>query len=165
MYINYINIIIKKNIYIINMVNKYVKSEKSFQELLSKEDIDILLENYELVNSKYEIKVGLLVRYYSLINKDNETQELFRMGGTVIKTDFEKDYVVLTNGKVNWSVQINNATFYKKLTIEELKKNYENDIENMDIKLNKYKNYIDKIKKKLNSLIEENKLLLNKNNL
>jgi Rad3-related DNA helicase len=67
------------------------------------------------------------------------------MGGTIIKIDFDKGYMVLTNGKISWSVQFKNSIIYRKMSIEEIKQFYENELDMKDIKIKKYKSQIEKL--------------------
>ena len=79
------------------------------------------------------------------------------MGGTIIKIDYDKKYMVLSNGKISWSVQINNTNiFYRKMTTQEVKDFYENELNNMEEDVKKYKSIIDKFKIKQKELITEN---------
>lgn len=138
---------------------KNSKKEKTFHELLKEDDIKILLENHEEINDKYELKQGMLIRYYKIINENDKIIKHFRIGGTIIKIDLDNNYIILSNGKVNWSVQLNDTIIYKKLTIEEVKNYYENELENKDIQLNKYKKYIINLKNKYKLILDENELL------
>ena len=66
------------------------------------------------------------------------------MGGFLTKID--KDYVVLSNGKLSWSVQKNNSIFFKKMSYNELKEELIEKISN-------------KFEKKINTLEKENEAL------
>ncbi len=99
----------------------------------------------------HELKPGVHVRYYMIVKKKvgrtTNEQKIFRMGGQIIKIDYEQKYLVLTNGKISWSVQINDTTiFYRKMTIQEIKDFYENEISNMEMELNKLRAANDKLK-------------------
>lgn len=130
------------------MKNNYKKIGQSYQETLTNDDIQILLEGYDEVNNVLELKPGLQIRYYLLEND----KKMFRMGGNIIKVDFIKNYIVLTNGKINWSVQLDKSIIYKKMTIEEVKKFYEEELDNKDMEIEKYKKYIISLKEKYNKL-------------
>ena len=131
----------------------------SYQDLLTDEEIKILLEHYNEINDIYELRVGNLVRYYKLINNNNNIIKKFRLGGNVIKIDYEKNYLILSNGTISWSIQYNNVIIYKKLTFDELKEFYENEIDEKDIIINKYKKHILEIRNKYNNLVDKyNKL-------
>ena len=62
-------------------------------------------------------------------------------GGFLNKID--KEYVVLSNGTLSWSVQIKNTVFFQKLTFTELKKELTQKISS-------------KYEKKIQKLLEEN---------
>jgi hypothetical protein len=125
----------------------YIKSSNTVQENLTQEDIDLLLEDYNEVVDIIELKPTLEVKYFTTI----KNKKLFRMGGTIIKVDFDKKYIVLTNGKITWSVQLNNKNnFYRKMTLNEVKEFYENELNNMELNINKYKQIIEKLKEENN---------------
>jgi len=97
---------------------KYVGDKKTFTESLTKEQIVDLLDGYNETDFS-NIKMGFHVRYF----KENNGKMDFRMGGTIIK--IEKDYVIVSNGKANWSVQKNNTTFYQQAPLSQIKKDIE----------------------------------------
>ena len=107
--------------------DNYKKPANTVQDNLTIEDINILLEEYNEVDDIHQLKTGVHVRYYTMVKSGRIEKKLFRMGGTIIKIDFEKKYMVLSNGKLSWSVQLNNKNkFYKKMTTDEIKDFYEN---------------------------------------
>lgn len=135
----------------------YKKDGNTTQDNLTNDDINILLEEYAEVDEITELKPGIHVRYFNIIKKKNSEQKIFRMGGTIIKIDYDKKYMVLSNGKISWSVQINNTNiFYRKMTTQEVKDFYENELNNMEEDVKKYKSIIDKFKIKQKELITEN---------
>lgn len=143
----------------------YIKEGNSVQENLTKEDIELLLEDYNEVIDITELKPTLEVRYFTTI----KNKKLFRMGGTIIKVDLEKKYIVLTNGKITWSVQLNDkTTLYRKMTLAEVKEFYENEINNIETNVNKYKQIIEKLKNEnsnLNIQLDKMKKIMKKANL
>ena len=134
----------------------YIKEGNSIQDNLTKEDIELLLEDYNEVLNITELKPTLEIRYFTTI----KNKKLFRMGGTIIKVDFDNKYIVLTNGKITWSVQLNDkTTLYRKMTLAEVKEFYENEINNIETNVNKYKQTIEKLKNENNNLnIELNRM-------
>ena len=135
----------------------YKKDGNTTQDNLTNDDINILLEEYAEVDEITELKPGIHVRYFNIITKKDSEQKIFRMGGTIIKIDYDKKYMVLSNGKISWSVQINNNNiFYRKMTTQEVKDFYENELNNMEEDVKKYKSIIDKFKIKQKELITEN---------
>ncbi len=136
--------------------DKYKKSNNTVQDNLTKDDIDILLEDYNEVEDYKDLKAGMHIRYYTII-KNNK---YFRMGGTIIKIDLDNKYIVLTNNnKSTWSVQLANSIIYKKMTTEEIKKFYENELDNKDAEIEKYKSVVNKVKNQQKMLMEENERL------
>ena len=151
--------------------DKYKKPANTFQDNLTQEDINILLEEYNEIDDIHHLKPTVQIRYYTIVkNKQNVEKKLFRMGGTIIKVDFEKKYLVLSNGKITWSVQINDKNiFYKKMTTEEIKEFYENELNSVETEQMQIKSSNDKLKtnlkemqKKYQELIAQNEQLVKK---
>ena len=97
------------------------------------------------------MKLGSRISYFEVMNIDGENKYKFKIGGNIISNGFPK-YLYLTNGRSNWSVQLENHLIFKLNTD--------------DIKL-KYEKIISKMKKKISILESENKTLyqkLKKNN-
>jgi hypothetical protein len=137
--------------------DKYKKPANTVQDNLTQEDIEILLEEYNEIEDIHQLKTGLHIRYYSIIGK----KKLFRMGGTIIKIDFEKKYIVLSNGKLSWSVQLNEKNIlYKKMTTDEIKEFYENEINTIETEQLQVKSTNDKLKINLKELIRQNQQLI-----
>ena len=138
--------------------DKYVKTGDEVQNKLTQEDIELLLEEYEEVNDPTELKVGTHVRYYTMVlNKKTKIYEkVFRMGGNIINIDPEYKYVVISNGRLSWSVQIANTDFYRKMTIQDIKQFYENVLDEKDEQVKKYKHSYEKAKLAYKKVQEEN---------
>ena len=118
---------------------EYKKVGKSYQDNLSPNDIKDKLEDYKPVFDISTVSLNTHIRYFS--NDEKTGKKLFRLGGFLLKN--EKDYIVLTNGRLNWSVQKKTSTFYQKMSIKEIKE------EIIDKVLHKYE-------KKINDLAQEN---------
>lgn len=105
---------------------------------LSEEEIMQKLIDYVKVDNINEVKLNTHLRYFVLeSNKQNGTiKRVFRLGGFLTNKDNSDKYVVLSNGRTTWSVQTINAVFYRKMSMSEVKEEYENDLEKME-KLNK----------------------------
>ena len=127
------------------MKDNYKRPDKTFQDTLENEDIKNLLKNYSVVKNIFLIDLNTHIRYFS--KKNNKT--LFRMGGNLLKVNEEKGYIVLTNGKINWSVQVKNTIFFKEISIDELRNEYENKIKKYKNKIKNLESSLQKIKKKL----------------
>ncbi len=109
----------------------YKKVGKSFQESLSPNEIKEKLQDYKRVDNIDDIQLNTHIRYFT--NDKKTGKKHFRLGGFLTKID--KEYVVLSNGQLSWSVQKNTSIFFAKNLIN-----------------NQYD-------EKIQSLIEENKRL------
>ncbi len=123
---------------------EYKKEGKSLQQTLSPNDIKEKLQEYSQLDNIDEAQLNSHIRYFTIDKKTGKKQ--FRLGGFLTKID--KDYVVLSNGRLSWSVQKNTSIFFKKLSYTELKDELIEKISS-------------KFEKKLNSLEKENETLKN----
>ena len=129
----------------------YKKVGRSYQDNLTPEEIKKKLEDYKLVKDIDEIGLNTHLRYFTIDEKSGKKH--FRLGGFLTKN--ENDYIVLSNGKLSWSVKKNNSNFFQKLSNSEIKEEVENKLikkyEKTIIALNdentKLKNVIKSIKK------------------
>lgn len=126
----------------------YKRPKKTLQEKLSADEIDEKLQGYDVVDDIDDVALNTHVRYF-IRGEDNVP--LFRTGGFLSnKTNCEK-YIMLTNGKNIWSVQVKDTIFYKKLSQKEemeiFKKIYEKKIFEKEQTITALKNFI--IKNKL----------------
>jgi hypothetical protein len=98
----------------------YKQEGQSYQSTLTTEDIKKKLENYVQVKTEDILKIPILthIRYFSLNPKTGNRE--FRLGGIVTKFDPNGKYLVCSNGKLSWSVQLEGITIYKKLSNDEL---------------------------------------------
>lgn len=135
---------------------KYDNLNDNVQSKLNQEDIDILLEEYEEVTDNKDLRLMMEIRYYQIIKQGNIKQKLFRYGGKIINIDAGGKYIVLSNGKITWSVQLGNAIIYKKMSSDEIKKFYENELDIKDTEINGYRNTIIKLKNIIVELQEKN---------
>lgn len=138
----------------VRIQNRQYDNNNSVQNKLTQDDINKLLDDYEEISNNDELNIGMDIRYFQIVTKGNINQKLFRFGGKIINIDLKKGYIILTNGKVNWSVQLQNVIIYKKISIEEIKTLYENDLDTKDMKIQNYKLKIDALKKKISELQE-----------
>ncbi len=102
----------------------YKKVGRSYQDNLTPEEIKIKLEDYKLVKDIDEVGLNTHLRYFTFDEKTKK--KYFRLGGFLTKN--EKDYIVLSNGQLSWSVQKNNSTFFQKLSTNEIKDEVENKL-------------------------------------
>lgn len=122
----------------------YKDGNKSYQDSLSPADIKKKLEEYKQVDDIDDINIGTHLRYFTF--NPSTGQKQFRLGGFLSKLD--KDYVIMNNGELSWSVQKDKTVFFKKLSFNDLK-------EEMIEKISK------KYEKKITELTEENQKLKN----
>lgn len=101
---------------------EYNGPKKTFTQELTTTEIKALLEGYEEIEFD-DLQKGYHVRYFSK-NKTTGKME-FKMGGTVIK--MSENYLILSNGKINWSVQFNDTIFYKQLSMADIKADLERE--------------------------------------
>ena len=108
----------------------YVRPDVTLTDKLSKQDIEDKLADYTVVTDMYKVPLGTHLRYFSLVNGVKK----FRLGGNLIKNSGLPDYVILSNGIKSWSVQTKNTTFFRRMNINEIKKEYEDIIDNLEYK-------------------------------
>ena len=73
---------------------------------------------------------------------------LFRMGGQLFKNNGLPEYVILKSGtNAQWSVQIKDTVFYRKMTINEIKEEYEDIIKKKNEKIQALKEKLKKYEK------------------
>ena len=120
------------------------ETKNTFTSNLTKEDIQKKLEDYKLVDDLTTIPIGTHLRYF--VKKNNEM--LFRMGGN-LKRNFDlPKFIILKNAQgVEWTVQVKDTIFYKKMSITEIKNEYENIINELHDKIKKLKNKIKELEK------------------
>jgi len=145
--------------------DNYIKPANTVQDNLTKEDIDLLLEEYDEVEDIQQLRNGIHIRYFTVSRLGQTDKKLFRMGGTIIKVDLDKKYIVLSNGKISWSVQLNNKNIlYKKMSTEDIKDFYENEINTIESEQFLLKSTNNKLKINLKELYKQNQQLIDQNN-
>jgi hypothetical protein len=130
---------------------EYKKEGKSLQQTLSPDEIKEKLQEYVQLDTIDETPLNSHIRYFTIDKKTGKKQ--FRLGGFLTKCD--KDYVVLSNGRLSWSVQKNNSIFFKKMSYTELKEEliekigskYEKKLITLEKENNALKNTLKDIKK------------------
>ena len=86
----------------------YQRAAKTYQETLSNQDIKDKLKEYKKVTDIKTVSIGTHIRYFSINQTTKE--KIFRLGGTLNKIDPDGRFIILSNGTVNWSVQIPTST-------------------------------------------------------
>ena len=129
--------------------NKYKKNgferpEITYTDQLSKEEIQDKLADYSKVEDIYKVPLGVHLRYF--VKKDG--QMLFRMGGQLFKNNGLPEYVILKSGtNAQWSVQVKDTVFYRKMTLDEIKQEYEDIIKKKNEKIQALKEKLKKYEK------------------
>lgn len=119
-------------------------NKKTFTDNLTKDEINQKLEDYKLVDDISKVSLDTHLRYF--IKKDGEM--LFRMGGNLKRNLDLPNYVVLKNALgTEWTVQVKDTLFYKKMTIKEIKEEYDEIINELHDKIKKLKIRIKELEK------------------
>ena len=119
----------------------YKRPKHTIQDKMTEEEIDEKLEDYIEIEDIFKVPLNSHIRYYTLIpGKDGEIKKAFRLGGQLKNKDNADKYIILSNGKVTWTVQMDTSILYRKMTLEEIKEDYENiikDLEEANLQLKK----------------------------
>lgn len=124
--IRYLNSDSKKTYLEKNQEDKdnYKRPDITYTDKLSNIQIKQLLYDYEQVKNVNElmgIPPGTHLRYFEM--KDKELK--FRTGGIITVNSGLPDYIILSNGRVSWSVQAKTCIFFRRITIKEIREEYE----------------------------------------
>jgi len=101
--------------------SNYIRPELTYTDLLTKEQIETLLIDFEEIKDINEISIGTFIRYFEY--KDNELK--FRVGGILSVKRPEEGYIYLKNNQINWPVQLKNCLLFRKLTTIEVRKEFD----------------------------------------
>jgi uncharacterized protein YeeX (DUF496 family) len=123
--------------------DNFIRPKMTFTDKLSNDEIEDMLEDYKEVTDIYKIPLNTHLRYITTVNNVKK----FRTGGVLYNNTGLPKYVILSNGKNSWSVQLKDTTFFRKMTIAEIKKEYEDLIEDLEKK-------VSELEKKNNDLRE-----------
>lgn len=149
---------------------KYIKPPKTFTENLTKDEIKQLLIDYKQCDI-HKIPRGAKVRYFIKTIENKKPVMKFRLGGIIFNNEHidSEGYVILSNGKISWSVQVKNAIFYCEKNNDDIIEEYEDYIEQLEIdkeiliEKNKEDEYLinknRELKEKLNNERNKNKEL------
>tara|TARA_B000000609_G_C23943128_1_gene224749 strand:+ start:137 stop:577 length:441 start_codon:yes stop_codon:yes gene_type:complete len=138
--------------------DNYKRPKKTYTDKLTDDDIKAKLEDYVEVDDISMVPLNSHVRYFTeKINEKKKKEKVFRLGGFLVnKSNYEK-YVILSNvpetGFINpikktWSVNTKTSIFYKKQTLDEIKEEYELEIEDLKDQIKFLKKEIKKLKSK-----------------
>lgn len=121
----------------------YKRPKVTYTEKLSADEIAEKLQGYEKVDDISEVPLNKHLRYF-IKNKDGT--QTYRSGGFLQHKENADKYVRLTNYKNSWSVQVNDAIFFKKMShkdeIDALHKQYQKKLAEKDLIITKLKKYI-----------------------
>ena len=125
----------------------YKRPKVTYQEQLTADEIAEKLQGYERVDDISEVPLNTHIRYFTT---DKNGVQTFRTGGFLYNKKNAEKYIMLSNGKSVWSVQIKGAIFYKKMThqdeITALHALYKKKLAEKELIIKKLKKYIkDKI--------------------
>ena len=119
------------------------------QDKLTAVEIKEKLEDYVQIKNFDNVLLNTHIRYFTKVKKNKKVKKVFRLGG-FLKNKNNKDlYVVLTNGKASWSVQVKDSIFFRKLNLDEIKEQYEDEIDELKYQLKKYKKENKRLREKL----------------
>jgi len=115
--------------------DNYIRPKETYTDRLDDDDIADKLIDYVKVDDISTVALNTHLRYFILETdkKKGTVKRVFRMGGFLSNKKSPDKYVILSNGKTTWSVQTATAVFYRKLTIDEIKEEYEADLEKSQI--------------------------------
>jgi len=103
---------------------QYKRPAMTYTDKLSKIQIGDYLIDYEKIKDVKElndVQPGTHIRYFEMKNGELK----FRTGGTLTVKTGLPDYIILANGNISWSVQVKPCIFYKRITIKQIKEEYE----------------------------------------
>jgi len=123
----------------------YKRPKVTYQETLTPEKIQKMLEGYVKVDDISEVPLNTHVRYFQ---KQPDGSQLFRTGGFLHNKTNPEVYVMLSNGQSIWSVNVETATFFRKLSAKEeikaLHNMYQKQLAEKDDIIEKLKTFIRK---------------------
>jgi hypothetical protein len=139
----------------------YVRPKVTKNEKLTADQISKMLEGYKVTEDFTDVPIGTHLRYFL---RDKKTgKDLFRTGGFLENKKGLPTYIMVTNGTKTWSVQLNTATVFVKMSNKEqvtgLQNSYEKKLLKYQAELQKYKKALtekDEIIRKLKTYIKAN---------
>ena len=122
--------------------DEYDRPNKTKTDNLSATEIKELLENYIEVEDISKVPLNTHLRYFAekKNEKTNKKEKVFRMGGFLVNKNNYDKYVVLATapntGMSNsntktWSANTLTSKFYRKLSYDEMKEQYEDELEDL----------------------------------
>lgn len=121
----------------------YKRPKTTYQQTLTADEISEKMQGYQKVDDISEVPLNTHIRYF-VKNKDGGQD--FRTGGFLYNKQNPDKYIMLSNGKNVWSVQIKGATFFRKLSQKEeisaIHARYKKKLAAKDETINKLRKYI-----------------------
>jgi len=116
-----------------NYKDNNVKQIHAATDMLTNEEIKDRLKNYERVDKEDADKIvpGTRVQYFEEL-KDGSLK--YRPGGTMI-VNKSPTYMVMSNGRITWSIQLEKIILFKEKDYDALKKDYENKLKEKDLEI------------------------------
>ena len=139
--------------------DKYKRPKKTLTDKLTPEEIKDKLNDYIEVEDISKLPLNTHLRYFTEKYDEDKKKKIrvFRLGGFLINKNNYDKYIVLSNvpetgvinnNKKTWSVNTKISVFFRKQTIDEIKDEYEDEIEELNDEVNKLKKEIQKLKLK-----------------
>jgi hypothetical protein len=143
-----------------NVDNKYSNINKNYErpeltatDLMNPNDIKKRLINHELIrNEELEhITSNTRIQYFE-VTKDAIR---YKSGGFLIINKYPT-YFILANGKTSWSVQLKNNIFYREISLNRVKEEYENKIKKQNMVINELRFKISSMEKIIKKMSKNN---------
>lgn len=113
-------------------------------EVLSADEIRERIKNHEQIQNPSDLRYGDRIQYFEIL-QNNEYK--YKIGGTLI-INKSPDYIVLTNGKKNWSVQLKQHIIFREISVDKLREHYERLLGDKNRTIEELKYLIQEYKKK-----------------
>lgn len=116
--------------------DNYIRPEIMPNDFINPTELKKRLKYYDIVYDAIHLSSGTHIQYIELY----EGNYRYKSGGIIITNKYP-DYIVLSNGRSSWSVQLKNNIIFKQKSIQDIITIYENIIykKNMTIDELKYK--------------------------
>ena len=124
----------------------YKRPKKTYQDNLTGEEIEEKLKGYEQVTDISEVPINTHIRYFDI---QQDGTQVFRMGGFLQNKQNADVYIMLSNGKQVWSVQVIDKIFFRKMShkeeIDAIHNLYKKKLDEKDKLIKKLENKIAKL--------------------
>jgi len=142
-----------------NKKKSYTRPELTYTDKLTKQEIEAMLEDYEKIDDLESVPIGSHIRYFK---KESNGKMKFRTGGTLMVKELPT-YIMLNGMYGMFSVQIKNNVFFRRITIKEIKEEYDEKILDKDRDIEELRSLIKQLKKENASLKREMTIIKKKN--